>query len=337
MYRVLIVDDEALMREALRLLVSRVEGFVVAGCVSSGEEALEICAQEKIHIVFMDLIMPGICGVDASKEIYRIDPTITIYIISAFHRFDFAREALKAKIRDYISKPVSYQIIANLLEGYRQEQGEEEDQRDLLLSVLHERQYGKISSVVPAVVRKIFREESKHQDRIRNRFAQIAQDVLRMVNPIDAATINLDEMFPVNDVFGRERISWVFWLSDIMDYAFRQAITKKYAHLQTVFQLIDLRLKENLGLNMISNACNISQSYLSKLFKQYMGVSVMDYIHMRKIKQAKMYFAFTSMNTTDIGYHMGYNESSYFSKVFKKYEGMTPQQYKKAVSQAKNN
>ena len=66
MYRVLIVDDEKLMRDALRAMVSQVEGFQIAACVGSGEEAVEICAREEIHVVFMDIMMPGISGVEAS-------------------------------------------------------------------------------------------------------------------------------------------------------------------------------------------------------------------------------------------------------------------------------
>ena len=69
MYRVLIVDDEKLMREALRAMVTQVEGFQVAACVESGEEAVELCAEEDIHIVLMDIMMPGISGIEASKAI----------------------------------------------------------------------------------------------------------------------------------------------------------------------------------------------------------------------------------------------------------------------------
>ena len=332
MYKVLIVDDEKLMQEALRVMVSKVEGFEVAGCVSSGEEAVEVCSREKIHVVFMDIMMPGIPGIDASKEIYAKDPSVTIYIISAYSNFEFAREALSAKVRDYISKPVSFSIIAKLLENYQQSQQIEQTHLGLLLGALKKYKYNIIIPQIPGIVQKVFEQEARNKSSIYNRFMQIGQGVVRALDPVNEQTVNLEEQFPINDLFGRERYSWTFWLLDVIDYAFRRVATTKCEHLQKVFAFIDDNVGENINLSQVSEKCSISQSYLSRLFKQYLGVSVMEYIHLRKLRQAKMYFAFTDMGMADIAYRLGYNESSYFSKVFKKYEGITPQQYKNSIN-----
>lgn len=331
MYKVLIVDDEKLMQRALEAMVSRVKGFSVIGCANSGEEAVEFCSREKVHVVFMDIMMPGISGIDASKLIYAKDPSVTIYIISAYSNFEFAREALSAKVRDYISKPVSFSIVAEILEGYRQSQQAEETYLGLLLSTLEKREYRTIYPLISDVVQKVFEQESNNKGSIRNRFSQIGQGICTAVNPA-GDNINFEEQFPVNDVFGRERDSWTFWMCDVMDFAFCKAAILKCDHLEKVFDYINQRIKESINLSQVSEACSISQSYLSKLFKQHLGISVMEYIHLRKLKDAKMYFTFTDMSMTDIAYRMGYNEGSYFSKVFKKYEGITPQQYKAKIS-----
>ena len=332
MYRVLIVDDEKLMRDALRAMVSQVDGFQIAACVGSGEEAVEICAREEIHVVFMDIMMPGISGVEASKAIYEQNPSTTIYIISAYSNFAFAQAALSAKVRDYISKPVSFSMIAQLLEGYRQLQSEEENQVRQLRQALENRQYVQLSELVSRTVDKIFLQEGNDKSSIHNRFLQIGREVLGSLDPVGDQEMGIEERFPMNQVFGRESISWMFWLYDVMDYAFRQLAISKCNYMQAVFELLDSKIKENISLVMISQTCNISQSYLSRLFRQNLGISVMDYIHLRKLKHAKMYLAFTDMSMTDIAFRMGYNEGSYFSKVFKKYEGITPQQYKKKVN-----
>jgi len=73
MYRVIIADDEELMREAMRIMISNVDGFFVVRTVDSGEEAVQACKTENVDIVFMDIMMPGISGIEASKRIYRCE------------------------------------------------------------------------------------------------------------------------------------------------------------------------------------------------------------------------------------------------------------------------
>ncbi|NRZ44815.1 YesN/AraC family two-component response regulator [Clostridium beijerinckii] len=121
MYGVLIADDEPLMRASLKVMISKVEGFEVLYSVGSGEQAVEICKNNKIDIVFMDIMMPGESGIESSKKIYTINPSTTIFIVSSYNSFDFAIEALKTKVKEYISKPVSFSQIEKLLSNYKDE------------------------------------------------------------------------------------------------------------------------------------------------------------------------------------------------------------------------
>jgi two-component system response regulator YesN len=98
-----------------------------------------------------------------------------------------------------------------------------------------------------------------------------------------------------------------------------------------VFDYLEVHLTENIGLKEITQDCNVSQGYLSRIFKVEFGVSVMEYIHMRKMMLAKWYFLDNRVSLTDVAYRLGYNESSYFSKVFKKYEHVTVLEYKKSL------
>ena len=85
---------------------------------------------------------------------------------------------------------------------------------------------------------------------------------------------------------------------------------------------------EKLTLSLLVERCSISQSYLSRLFRDCFQLSVTDYIHLRKLHLAKKYILYERKPVGDIGFLLGYNEYTYFSKVFKKYEGMTIQEYK---------
>ena len=63
--------------------------------------------------------------------------------------------------------------------------------------------------------------------------------------------------------------------------------------------------------------------------KKYYKISVVDYIHLRKLLQAKYYMATSEMNISDISFLLGYSEAGYFCKIFKKYEGQTPSAFHK--------
>ena len=72
MYNVLIVDDDTLMRDTLRAMISRFKNFQIIGEAASGSEAVSICRHYPVHLIFMDIIMPGITGIEVSKKIKEV-------------------------------------------------------------------------------------------------------------------------------------------------------------------------------------------------------------------------------------------------------------------------
>ena len=122
------------------------------------------------------------------------------------------------------------------------------------------------------------------------------------------------------------------WLFRVIDYIFQKNSSNRYPLLHNVFLYIENNIKSDISLNKIIENCAISQGYLSRIFKEQFQVSVMEYLHMRKIYLAKGYFYFTDDSIAEVAFRLGYNESSYLSKVFKKYENMTVKQYRAQIS-----
>lgn len=82
----------------------------------------------------------------------------------------------------------------------------------------------------------------------------------------------------------------------------------------------------------IAEALHISDSYLSKRFRDEMGITVKDYIHTEKLREARNLMKYTSMNLTQIADMLGYSDSSHFSKICKTYEGCTPKELKSRIA-----
>ena len=102
--KVLIVDDAAFMRMLLKDIITKA-GFEVVGEASNGKEAVEKYKELKPDIVTMDITMPEMNGIEAVKEIKKIDPNAKIIMVSAMGQQAMVIEAIQAGARDFIVKP----------------------------------------------------------------------------------------------------------------------------------------------------------------------------------------------------------------------------------------
>jgi DNA-binding NtrC family response regulator len=102
--RILIVDDEEVLRDVLDAVLRR-EGFDIVAA-SSGEEALSVLdSSEEVDLVILDVMLPGISGIDTMRAIRISNPSLPVIIITAFSSIDGAIEAMKQGAFHYIPKP----------------------------------------------------------------------------------------------------------------------------------------------------------------------------------------------------------------------------------------
>ena len=87
---------------------------------------------------------------------------------------------------------------------------------------------------------------------------------------------------------------------------------------------------EDVSLTKLAAEMNYSLPYISKCFKEEMGISFVDYLQHYRVKQAKRLLLSTKQNLAQIGEQVGYRDAKFFSQVFKKITGLTPQQYRKS-------
>jgi two-component system, chemotaxis family, chemotaxis protein CheY len=109
--RVMIVDDAIFMRKVLREILTE-NGYDVVGEVNRGTDVLEKFKDWKPDLVTMDIMLPGIDGIDAVREIMKVDKDARIVMISALGQDELVDEALKAGAKGFIVKPfIPSQVI----------------------------------------------------------------------------------------------------------------------------------------------------------------------------------------------------------------------------------
>jgi len=113
-HSILIVDDEALtLRTIGRAL--QAEGYEVLQA-STGEQALEIMAEEKPDLALVDVVLPGINGIEVLRQARKVSPAMVVVMMSAYHLVDRAVEAMKLGAYDYLIKPFHIADMVNTIQ-----------------------------------------------------------------------------------------------------------------------------------------------------------------------------------------------------------------------------
>ena len=111
MIRILLVDDHELVRTGIRRLLDDAEGIQVAAEAKTGEEAVAMVRQESPDVVLMDVNMPGIGGLEATRKIAQIAPALPVIVLTVHTDDPFPSSLLKAGASGYLHKGCSVDEI----------------------------------------------------------------------------------------------------------------------------------------------------------------------------------------------------------------------------------
>jgi DNA-binding NarL/FixJ family response regulator len=114
--RVLVADDQALVRAGFAGIVNAADGFTVAGEASTGREAVELAHRELPDVVLMDIRMPDMDGIEATRRISSHCPTVRVLILTTFDLDEYVYAALRAGASGFLLKDT---LPPDLLTGIR--------------------------------------------------------------------------------------------------------------------------------------------------------------------------------------------------------------------------
>lgn len=116
MYKVMIVDDEPVILEGLKIVVNWDEyGLKIAGEASNGQSALQQLKSSKYHILITDIRMPEMDGIELIKAARKLDRNLKVIILSGYNDFKQVKEAAKLGIENYLMKPVDEEELSYTL------------------------------------------------------------------------------------------------------------------------------------------------------------------------------------------------------------------------------
>jgi len=113
--RVLLADDQRLVRESLATMLGLLDGIELAGTAANGEEAIDLVAELRPDVVLMDLRMPRLDGIEATRRLRERDPEARVIALTTFADDESVLGALRAGARGYLTKDAGAEDIRSAI------------------------------------------------------------------------------------------------------------------------------------------------------------------------------------------------------------------------------
>jgi two-component system, NarL family, response regulator LiaR len=167
---VLLVDDHSVVRQGVRAFLMTQPDLTVVGEAASGEEAVKLAEQYVPDVILMDLIMPNMDGVEATRRVKQVSPRSQIVVLTSYHEDEHIFPALKAGALSYVLKDVSATELADAVR--KAAEGD---------AVLH-----------PRVAARVIRELQGRRDETLNPFTELSERELEVLKLIADGMSNAD-------------------------------------------------------------------------------------------------------------------------------------------------
>ena len=115
MINVLLVDDHELVRAGIRRILEDIKGINVTGEVNCGEDAIKWCRNQSVDVVLMDMNMPGIGGLEATRKILRYSPDIKVIMLTIYTENPLPAKVMQAGAAGYLSKGAAPKDMVNAI------------------------------------------------------------------------------------------------------------------------------------------------------------------------------------------------------------------------------
>jgi len=113
--RIAIADDHPLLREAMRNVLEQYEDMEVLGEASDGEEAVKLSSELKPDIIVMDIVMPKLSGIEATRQIRKVSPTTAVLVLTAYDDDRYVMGLLEAGAAGYLLKSARGEVLVKAI------------------------------------------------------------------------------------------------------------------------------------------------------------------------------------------------------------------------------
>jgi two-component system response regulator YesN len=345
MYTVLLVDDEELERKILSFTLQNSNlPIKIIGEASNGRECLENVHHLHPDLIIMDIKMPGIDGIEVTRQIKSLYPSMEIIILTAYGKFSYSQQAIRAQATDYLLKPIQPQQLIDAVKlAFSRISGRKFQPLPALdLTGLEEAvKNGNLTEAKHQLVLILDQLTSAKLTPINSMFNSIGLRLMVITEQaILAAGADPDKITSL-EIDANQSLSYIVSFQDLTIWAenlLKKCISllsdsnQSYNQVQILVRkamdYIESNYAGTVSLKIVASHVHLSPAYLSRLFTEKTGVGFTDYLTQVRLKQAKHQLRCSNQTIDQIAVAAGFSSSSYFSAIFKKHEGITPSEYR---------
>lgn len=162
--RVLVADDHPMFRSGLCVLVNKQPDLILVGEAATGDEAVSLAADLQPDVILMDLKMPGLSGIEATRQIIDTSPHMRVLVITMFEDDHLVFTALRAGARGYVLKDGDEDEILRAIQAVREGQA-------IFSAVIAQRLIDYFAQPWPAVPARLFPELTEREREVLNLIA----------------------------------------------------------------------------------------------------------------------------------------------------------------------
>ncbi|NBD24589.1 response regulator transcription factor [Paenibacillus glycinis] len=342
-FSILLVDDEPMVKLSLRKIITGAHpDFVIAGDAMDGQEALELAERARPHVIVTDISMPVMGGLELIRAVHERGWRPEIVILSGYGEFEYAREALKYGVADYILKPMRPAAVKELMLGLYAKHLERIDaskaKGELLFRCLR---------LADLLIERIWMVDEPGVRSLADETVRTVTDFGPLADEqkkgalLDAAAALRHQSEERGTPLALE-LAWSERLSEMTEQ-FRDMLLRaveqvrssrnwgKHTAIQEALQVIRERYADpEFKLDDLLTRLRMSVTHFYNSFKQETGKSFIAYLIDYRIEQAKTLLAGQKeLKTYEVGERVGYPDYPHFTKVFKRVVGVTPNEYRK--------
>ncbi|MDF2905826.1 MAG: two component transcriptional regulator, AraC family [Herbinix sp.] len=392
-YKVMVADDEYMIRKGIIKLLGKYSDLEVVAEAEDGEQALELVERMAIDIVFVDINMPFINGLQFIERLKEIRPGTIVNIITGYDKFEYVRQALRLEVFEYILKPLNEKnfddtiarIVTTLNQRYRKEK-----YLEWVKSTIGRNRQGLLKNFFDQCLKQEYSQDKLREEMEYlglNQFKQYSMSLL-FLEQLESDDIRkhwddaliyyaadniarewYERLLPVVTFFShgyltlicradekgetermhQEYITVVERYIPVKVTAIQQCsmVAEQMPHIYyTLLEQMDemrsypsiiKRVKqfvllnyhrEDISLLEAAEHVNLSPQHLSRIFKNKMGITFVDYLTKVRINKAVELLRDDELKMYEIAEKIGYSTQHYFSSVFKKELGLSPIDYK---------
>ena len=324
--QILVVDDEALVRKYIIQSISDAlpdNGKDEVVEVPSGSLALEYVQSNPVDLMFVDITMPKVTGLDVLKGVKAINPDVDVVMLTCHEDFAFAKEAIQEKAHDYIlKKEIDSDFFKKYLEKYREE-AEKTHRYSALFS----------QKMILATIKGMESNWKDCVDELNHAIVCIDTEGVGFKN---AKLLLLQFLYNISDQNSidlesnrakAEKLINVHELKQCMHEIMGILNLQRSGYSVSMEEAVAYILNhytEELSLKKVADAVYLNSDYLSRLFKKEMGINFSEYIQKLRLKQAELLIKNTTIRISEIAIQVGFSSFSHFSTAFSKVYGYAP-------------